>query len=120
MRSPSNEKPRALAASRGSQDGLAGASTETIPKPFIPKAQARRPLRLPDTPRRRRLAQHLFDCGPRSVMEAVLAIGAGEPIDDVLEDFARVPAGLFTAMGAREIPAPELSTVDGGRIAGRK
>jgi hypothetical protein len=50
--------------------------------------------------RRRRLCAHLHSAGPRPVLEALLAVDSGQPLDDVLEDFGRVPADTYHAVGA--------------------
>jgi hypothetical protein len=36
---------------------------------------------------RRRLCAHLHSSGPRPVLEALLAVEAGQDLDEVLEDF---------------------------------
>lgn len=65
--------------------------------------------------RRQRLAAHLHDCGPRPVLEALLAVASGQPLDRVLEDFARLPVALYAAVGADRMPIDELLIVNGGR-----
>ena len=52
------------------------------------------------SPRRQRLVAHLYACGARPVMEALLAVEAGEPLDGVLSNYSRHPADLFRTMGA--------------------
>lgn len=39
------------------------------------------------------LARHLANCGGRPVLEALLAVECGQPVDSVLRDFARLPSG---------------------------
>ena len=68
------------------------------------------------SPRRQRLAQHLYRCGPRPVLEALLAVEAGQHLDDVLEGFARLPPSVYGAIGADSLDtAPALLSVAGGR-----
>jgi hypothetical protein len=66
--------------------------------------------------RRQHLAAHLHDCGPRPVLEALIAVDAGTPIDEVLEDFGRLPPALYRAMGADVLPIHRLVVVR-GRLA---
>jgi hypothetical protein len=54
--------------------------------------------------KRQRLVAHLHKAGPRPVFEATLAMEAGESLDDVLEDFARIPVETYQAVGASELP----------------
>ena len=66
--------------------------------------------------RRQRLAEHIHQAGPRPVLEALLAVENGEPLDDVLEDFGRIPVSTYMAVGANELPINRpLGVVDGGR-----
>jgi hypothetical protein len=48
---------------------------------------------------RRRQVQilHLHQCGPRCLLEAMLAIEAGEPLDAALADFERLPPSVYDA-----------------------
>ena len=52
------------------------------------------------SPRRQHLARHLHACGPRPVLEALLEIEAGRPLDAVLADFARLPRGALSRSSA--------------------
>ena len=52
------------------------------------------------TPRRQRLCKHLHAAGPRPVLEALLAVDSGQPLDDVLEGFARIPSSFYSILGA--------------------
>jgi hypothetical protein len=61
--------------------------------------------------RRRRLCAHLHSAGPRPVLEALLAVDSGQPLDDVLEDFGRIPADIYHAVGASSFP--QLSIISG-------
>jgi hypothetical protein len=57
------------------------------------------------TARRQCLARHLQRCGPRPVLEALLAVEAGQSLDAVLEDFARLSPESYKAVGADILPA---------------
>lgn len=61
------------------------------------------------TPRRQRLVKHLIECGPRPVLEALLQTEAGTPLDEVLEQYAKLQPELFEMLGADTLP------VDGRR-----
>jgi hypothetical protein len=50
--------------------------------------------------RRQRLCKHLHAAGPRPVLEALLAVDCGQPLDDVLEQYVRIPSSIFTILGA--------------------
>jgi hypothetical protein len=52
------------------------------------------------TARRRRLCKHLHAAGPRPVLEALLAVDSGQPLDDVLEEYVRIPSSFFSILGA--------------------
>jgi hypothetical protein len=67
------------------------------------------------TPRRQRLVRHVIACGDRAVLEALLAVAAGEALDRVLEDYARLPPEIFRATGADVMPIDELLVVNGSR-----
>jgi hypothetical protein len=54
--------------------------------------------------RRRRLCAHLHSAGPRPVLEALIAVESGQPLDDVLEDFGRIPADIYYVLGASSFP----------------
>jgi hypothetical protein len=58
--------------------------------------------------RRRHLCAHLHAAGPRPVLEALLAVDSGQDLDDVLEDFGRVPADIYHAVGASHFTKPFL------------
>jgi hypothetical protein len=49
------------------------------------------------TARRQRQSSHLHQCGPRCILEALLALEAGEPLDAVLADFERLPPATYHA-----------------------
>jgi hypothetical protein len=63
--------------------------------------------------RRQHLAAHLHDCGPRPVLEALIAIDAGTLIDEVLEDFGRLPPSVYRSVGADVLPIHRLVVVRG-------
>ena len=50
--------------------------------------------------RRQRLCKYLHAAGPRPIMEALIAVENGQPLDDVLEDFARVPSSFYRILAA--------------------
>jgi hypothetical protein len=50
--------------------------------------------------RRQYLSKRLHATGPRPILEALLAVDRGQPLDDVLEDFARVPSSFYSILGA--------------------
>jgi len=54
--------------------------------------------------RRQHLAKHLHRCGPRHVLEALIAIEAGQDLDVVLEDFARLQPETYASVGADRLP----------------
>jgi hypothetical protein len=63
--------------------------------------------------RRQHLARHLHACGERPILEALLAVSVGRPLDDVLEDFARLPPEFYKAQGADRLPMDVLVIIDG-------
>jgi len=66
--------------------------------------------------RRQELSARLHASGPRPVFEALLEVEAGRALDDVLEDFARIPASVYHAIGASELPIHKpLHVIRGGR-----
>ena len=67
------------------------------------------------SPRRQRLTTHLHACGPRPVLEALLELGADRPLDEVLEEYARLPARIYHAPGADVLPIDVLAVIDGGQ-----
>jgi hypothetical protein len=65
-------------------------------------------------PRRQYLAAYLHSCGPRPVLEALIAVEKGQPVEDVLKDFSRLPPSIFEALGADTMPIDELAVIEGG------
>jgi hypothetical protein len=61
--------------------------------------------------RRVHLARHLCGCGPRPVLEALLAVEGGDGVDDVLADFGRLPVETYRAVGADDFPVFKLRSV---------
>jgi len=59
--------------------------------------------------RRQRLSARLHAAGPRPVLEALLAVESGQPLDEVLEDFGRIPADVYHAVGAHTFSKPFLN-----------
>ena len=48
--------------------------------------------------RRQRQAYHLQQCGARAVLEALLSVESGEPLEAVLSDFCRLPPATYHAV----------------------
>jgi hypothetical protein len=67
------------------------------------------------TPRRQRLVKHLIECGARPVLEALLAVDAGQDLDVVLEDFCRLSPETYQSVGADVMPIDEAAVIEGGR-----
>ena len=49
------------------------------------------------------------------MFEALIAVESGEPLDAVLEDFARLSAETYAEVGAHELPIQRVSILKGGR-----
>ncbi len=98
------------------QNVLAPASAATLTRGRNGE-QLRRRLGSPNitrSARRQRLVQHLHRCGPRPVLEALIAVECGQDLDVVLEDFARLQPEIFEAVGADVLPIDDMAVVDGG------
>ena len=50
--------------------------------------------------RRQYLCKRLHASGPRPILEALIDVENGKPLDDVLEDFARIPSSFYSILGA--------------------
>jgi hypothetical protein len=50
--------------------------------------------------RRIQLCAHLHAAGPRPVLEALIAVDSGQPLDEVLEEFGRIPVDIYHAVDA--------------------
>jgi hypothetical protein len=50
-------------------------------------------------PRRQRLTERLHPHGPRVMLELLAAVESGRDLEEVLEDFCRLDAGLLHALG---------------------
>jgi hypothetical protein len=48
--------------------------------------------------------RHLCASGPRVVLEAMLEIARGKPIDDVLRRYSKMPVSVYRIMGAGVLP----------------
>ena len=68
----------------------------------------------PRNVRRQRLARHLHAAGPRPVLKLVDVAG-GRDLDETLEDFARLDAQTYAAVGASGLPIQKISVVKGGK-----
>ena len=68
----------------------------------------------PRSARRQLLVAHLHEAGPRSVLEALISVAAGNGLDEVLADFARLPVATYRAVGADVLPIP-LRVIKGAR-----
>ena len=86
-------------------DNVVAAAPSSNPKNF----------EIPLNARRQHLVAHLHAAGARPTLEALLAVARGEDIDDVLEDFGRIPVEIYHAVGADELPITRLVAIDGGR-----
>lgn len=62
----------------------------------------------PRSSQRQRLVKHLHAAGERPVLEALLAVEAGQPLDAVLEDFARIPVATYRQVGADQFLADRV------------
>jgi hypothetical protein len=69
----------------------------------------------PRSQQRQALVAHLHAAGPRPVLEALIAVEAGQPLDVVLADFARLRAAAYRAVGADQLPIRPLTLVKGRR-----
>jgi hypothetical protein len=58
------------------------------------------------------LVRHLVKCGPRPVLEALIQIEAGDALDEVLENFARLQPEVYAAVGADVLPIDLPLSVD--------
>jgi hypothetical protein len=68
----------------------------------------RSPLDSKRTLRRQYLSAQIHAAGPRPVLEALIAVHEGADLDNVLADFARIPAEVYHAMGASHFQEPVL------------
>ena len=53
---------------------------------------------------RQRGVAHLVASGPRPVLEALLEVAAGKPLDSVLRRYSKLPVSVYRAMGADIMP----------------
>ena len=68
----------------------------------------------PRSARRQRLVAHLHAAGPRPVLEALISVAAGDDLDEVLADFARVPVATYRARRCRRAADCRLTIIKGG------
>ena len=61
--------------------------------------------------RRQRAAEHLHRLGPRPVLEALIEVGVGRDIDDVLARFGKLDGAVVRALGADRFPPAPLQRV---------
>ena len=80
-----------------------------------PLSRFDRDRRDPRNIRRQRLALHLHAAGSRPVLEALLDVAGGRDLDQTLEDFARLDAQTYEAVGASGLPIQKISVVKGGK-----
>ena len=66
------------------------------------------------SPRTQRLAAHLHKCGPRPMLECLIAVAEGQPLDAALHDFDRLSPDLYRAIGADVLPVDRLTLIEGG------
>lgn len=86
-------------------------SVATLPKTSLANARQNtlRQLRLQN------LSRHLYELGPRSVLEFVSEVAAtfGEDVVERLEAYGRLDAAALRALGADSLPASPLRVVAG-------
>ena len=63
--------------------------------------------------RRQRLAAHLHAAGPRPVLEALIEVDQGRPLDSVLERHAQIPVATYHHLGADRLSIDSLTVVGG-------
>ena len=61
--------------------------------------------------RRQRHAEHLYRLGARPVLEALVEVGTGRPLDTVLAEYGRLDADIVTALGGDDFPPQPLHEV---------
>ena len=100
MRAPPNKRAAPDISGNGSLETnrLAGAIGE---KAYNEQHAARQRLvrfAAKRSARRQRQAYHLQQCGARAVLEALLSVESGEPLEAVLSDFCRLPPATYHAV----------------------
>jgi hypothetical protein len=68
------------------------------------------------SPRRQHLALHLYRCGPRPILEALIAVADGQNLDHVLEDFKRLAPETYHALGADTLSVESVTVIDGAGL----
>jgi hypothetical protein len=66
------------------------------------------------SPRRQRLVHRLVQCGERIVLEALVQVDAGAPLDDTLEAFCCLRPADYAAAGVAALPLNKLALLNGG------
>jgi hypothetical protein len=56
---------------------------------------------------------HLYRCGPRPILEALIAVADGQNLDQVLEDFKRLAPETYHALGADALSVESITVIDG-------
>lgn len=51
----------------------------------------------PRSPRRQEGVLHVYDCGPRAVLELLIEVEKGTPLNTALRDYERVSPDVFYA-----------------------
>ncbi len=67
------------------------------------------------SPRRQHLVRQLHRCGPRMVLEALVHVEAGTPLDTVLEAICSLQPKDYAAVGADVLPIEKPLKLIGGR-----
>jgi hypothetical protein len=67
------------------------------------------------TARRQRRATHLWECGPRPTLEALLQVESGCSVDVTLEQFGRLAPETYRALGADRFVLNAFEVIPGGR-----
>ncbi len=62
--------------------------------------------------RRQRAAEHLYNLGPRPVLEALAEVEAGAELDRVLADFARLDPKMVRQLGGDQFPPAPIHGVE--------
>ena len=72
----------------------------------VPKRQFQPSKKLQDARNsvRQQAVAHLHASGPRVVMEAMLELEQGKPLDSVLRRYSRIPVATYRAVGAGILP----------------
>jgi hypothetical protein len=66
------------------------------------------------SPRRQRLVRRLVQCRERIVLEALVQVDAGAPLDDTLEAFCCLQPADYAAAAVAALPLNKLALLNGG------